>query len=111
MVVRTYTSQLIVMQTVQYAGEIRAYAARANRSLSTLLRESIEMGWPVVRRRLIMDHGEITPAQRLHGEVTSLLPVSDRAGYERTRRPELIRSKLDAKEYAEIVSPATVGAE
>jgi hypothetical protein len=111
MVVRTYTSQLIVMQTVQYAGEIRAYAARANRSLSTLLRESIEVGWPTVRRGLILSSGEITPAQRLHGEVTSLLPVTDRPGYERTRKPELLKTKRDVREYAEIVSPAPVGAE
>jgi hypothetical protein len=111
MVVRTYTSQLIVMQTVQYAGEIRAYAARANRSLSTLLRESIEVGWPSVRRGLILEFGEITPAQRLHGEVASLLPVTDRPGYEHSRKPDLLRTARDRKEYREITAPQPVGAE
>jgi hypothetical protein len=108
---RVYTSQLIVMQTAQYAGEIRAYAARANRSLSTLLRESIEEGWPSVRRGLIQEFGEITPAQRLHGELSSLLPVDARPAYELARKRDLLRSAKDRREYAEISSPVPVGAE
>ena len=111
MVVRKYTSQLIVMQTTQYAGEIRAYATRANQSLSTILRESIEEGWPSARRRLILNHGEITNAERLHGEVSSLLPFDARPEYEAKRRLELLRTDEDRKEYAEITAPATAGAE
>lgn len=99
------------MQTAEYAGEIRAYSARANRSLSVLLRESIEVGWPIVRRNLILGHGEITPAQRLHGEVSSVMPAADRPAYEAKRKGELLRSARDRKEYAEIISPVPVGAE
>lgn len=108
---RTYTSQLIVMQTPQYAGEIRAYAARANRSLSTLLRETQDIGWPSVRRGLILAHGEITNAERLRGEVISVMPASDRPAYEAARRSELLRTAKDRREYAEIISAAPVGAE
>ena len=108
---RTYTSQLIVMQTAEYAGEIRAYAARSNQSLSTLLRDALEMGWPSVRRALILASGEITPAQRLRGEVQSLIPIDARGAYEARRRGELLRTAKDRREYAEITAPAAVGAE
>jgi hypothetical protein len=110
-VLRTFTSQLIVMQTAEYAGEIRAYAGRSNRSLSTLLREALEVGWPSVRRVLILESGEITPAQRLHGEVQSIMPAADRPAYEAARRGDVLRSAKDRREYGEITSPAPVGAE
>lgn len=108
---RTYTSQLIVMETAQYAGEVRAYAGRSNRSLSTLLREALQLGWPIVRNGLILESGEITPAQRLHGEVSSIMPAEARPAYEEKRRGELLRTARDKREYAEITAPQPVGAE
>lgn len=78
---KTFVSQLIVMQTIDYAGEIRAWSTKVPElSLSNLLREALELGWPMVERRLRTVHGELTPAERWAGRAASV-PAADRAAW------------------------------
>jgi hypothetical protein len=68
-----HESQLIVLTTVPYAGEIRAWALKVKAErLSSLLREALENSWPSVRRRLENEHGALTPAERWEGEYYSV---------------------------------------
>lgn len=101
-VLKVYRSQLIVMETPEFAGEVRAYAAKSNESLSSLLRQSFELGWFEVKRDLVERFGVISPAERLVGEVGSILPTTDRKVYAKIRGKELLVTDADRREYARL---------
>lgn len=95
-VTSTLVSQLIVMQTIPYAGEIRAWADKVPElTLSGLLRDSLELGWPSVRRRLEIEHGQLTPAERWAGEFASV-PKRDRTMWAKRNPEPRIRKRVTA---------------
>lgn len=77
---RRYTSQLIVLEEPQFAGEIHAWSERSKRPLSDLLRDALRRGWHKVRRDLMDEHGSLTTAEK-HRGVYRALPPADRADY------------------------------
>lgn len=89
----TLVAQLIVMQTVEYAGEIRAWATKVPElTLSNLLREALEVGWPRVRIQLEREHGRLSPAE-LHAGMLASVPKADRAGWIKTHPAPRARAR------------------
>lgn len=78
---RKYEAQMIVMATVEQAGEMRAWARKVpDLSLSNLMRASLNRGWPKVRATLRRDHGELT-AQELWAGKRDSVKLDDRAAW------------------------------
>lgn len=89
----TLVSQLIVMQTIEYAGEIRAWADRVpSLTLSSLLRDVLEYGRPTILRRLELEHGPLTPAQLYAGKLASV-PKTDRDAWARANPAPRARAR------------------
>lgn len=78
-ITKTYEAQMIVMETVETAGEMRAWARKVpDLSLSNLMRASLNRGWPKVRSTLQRDHGKLTPQELWAGKRDSVR-LQDRA--------------------------------
>jgi hypothetical protein len=76
-------AQLIVMQTVEYTGEVRAWAAKLggqSGTISKLLRDALHRSWPVVRAELVSAHGPLTAAEHWGGMLASV-PKADRVAW------------------------------
>jgi hypothetical protein len=78
---KTYEAQMIVMATVDLAGEMRAWARKVPElSLSNLMRASLNRGWPKVRTKLRAEHGELT-AQELWAGKRDSVKLDQRAAW------------------------------
>lgn len=78
---KTYEAQMIVMETIDTAGEMRAWARKVpDLSLSNLMRASLHRGWPKVRTKLQADHGRLTPQELWAGKRDSV-KLTDRADW------------------------------
>lgn len=76
-----YQAQMIVMETIDVAGEMRAWAKKVpDLSLSNLMRASLSRGWPKVRSGLRRDHGELTPQELWAGKRDSVT-LADRPAW------------------------------
>jgi hypothetical protein len=76
-------AQLIVMQSVEYTGEVRAWATKLggqSGTISRLLRDALNRSWPVVRAELISAHGPLTAAEHWGGMLASV-PAAERADW------------------------------
>lgn len=72
-IAKVYEAQMIVMETVEVAGEMRAWARKVpDLSLSNLMRASLSRGWPKVRSGLQRDHGHLTPQELWAGKRDSV---------------------------------------
>lgn len=61
---RNFEAQMIVMETIETAGEVRAWARKVPElSISNLMRAAFNRGWPKVRSRLQAEHGRLTPLE------------------------------------------------
>lgn len=78
-------AQLIVMQSVEYTGEVRAWATKLggqSGTISRLLRDALNRSWPVVRAGLIAEHGPLTAAEHWGGMLASV-PRAEREEWAR----------------------------
>jgi hypothetical protein len=73
-------AQLIVMQSVEYTGEVRAWATKMggqSGTISRLLRDALNRSWPVVRAELISTYGPLTAGEHWGGMLASV-PAAER---------------------------------
>lgn len=78
-------AQLIVMQSVEYTGEVRAWATKMggqSGTISRLLRDALNRSWPVVRAELISEHGPLTAGEHWSGMLASV-PRAERDDWAR----------------------------
>jgi hypothetical protein len=80
---KIYSAQLIVMDTIDRAGAIRAWADRVPQlTLSNLIRDAFDRGWSNVERELVQRHGSLTAGELWAGKLASV-PKADRAAWQR----------------------------
>jgi hypothetical protein len=78
---KIYSAQLIVMDTIDRAGAIRAWADKVPQlTLSNLIRDAFDRGWSNVERELIERHGALTPGELWAGKLSSV-PKADRQSW------------------------------
>ncbi len=78
---KVYQAQLIVMDTIDRAGAIRAWADKVPQlTLSNLIRDAFDRGWPQVEQELIGRHGKLTPGELWAGRLASV-PKAERQAW------------------------------